>query len=76
MILVLFLLFFNISIFIISVVTLKDKLNTQKERGLAEHFIFISSMVKDIQALESRQMNVEQSMREVIQPYKIGRAHV
>lgn len=69
--LILFLIFFNSSILLISVVTLKDKINTQKERCLAEHYLFVSSLIKDIQALEDRQIDVEQSMEELLQPYML-----
>lgn len=52
--LILFLVFLNSMILIVSIVILNDKLSTARDRCLAEHYVIVSSLIGDIQALEQR----------------------
>lgn len=67
--LALFLFFFNLGIFIISVVMFKDTINRAEERILGEHYFLTSALIKDFQAVESRGINLEGSISSLLQPY-------
>lgn len=69
MTLVLFLLFFNGSIFIFSVVTLKNNLNSLKERSLAEHYFIVSTYTKDLYAVENRDTSLDAALKPLFQSY-------
>lgn len=66
--LLLFLIFFNTAILLVSVFTLRGTLRAQKERCLAEHYIIAASLLKDVQSLgESAQR--EESINELMRSY-------
>ena len=60
--LLLFLVFLNSMILIVSVVILNDKLSAARDRCMAEHYVIASSLIKDIQALEQRGNRAEENM--------------
>lgn len=65
----LFLIFFNLGIFIVSITMFKDTVNRAKERCLSEHYFIASALIKDFSAVESRGIDVEGSLNSLIQPY-------
>ncbi len=67
--LILFLVFLNSMILIVSIVILSDKLSTAKDKCLAEHFVIASSLIGDMQALEQRGTNVEENMDRLMSSY-------
>lgn len=67
--LVLFLFFFNLAIFIISVTMFKDIVHSAKERSLSEHYFIASAIMKDFHAVESRGITIEESLNSLLQPY-------
>lgn len=67
--LVLFLLFFNASIFVLSVVTLKNNLNSIQDRCLAEHYFIVSDYAKDLYALENRKIPLDTALKSLFQTY-------
>ena len=46
--LILFLVFLNSMILIVSLVILNDKLSTARDKCLAEHYVIASSLIQDI----------------------------
>lgn len=60
--LLLFLLFFNAAILLTASVMFRNSLRMSKERGLAEHYVIASALLKDLQALASREADVEGSI--------------
>ncbi|MBW5445351.1 HAMP domain-containing protein [Cohnella sp. CFH 77786] len=69
MTLMLFLLFFNGSIFIFSVVTLKSSMDSLRERSLAEHYFIVSALSKDLFAVENRGTPLQPAMQTLFQSY-------
>lgn len=67
--LTLFLFFFNLGIFIISVAMLKDTVNRAEERSLGEHYFIASALIKDFHAVESRGIDVEGTLSSLLRPY-------
>lgn len=67
--LLLFTLFFNASILLISVITLKDNLDVTRGRCLAEHYIIATSLLNDIKAMEDRGRDAGSSMTQLMLPY-------
>ena len=67
--LILFLVFLNSMILIVSIVILNDKLSTARDRCLAEHYVIVSSLIGDIQALEQRGNSVEESISQIMSSY-------
>lgn len=67
--LVLFLIFLNSMILIVSIVILKDKLSAVRDKCLAEHYVIASSLIGDMQALEQRGNNVEENMDNLMRLY-------
>ncbi|MEK3936919.1 ATP-binding protein [Sporosarcina sp. FSL W7-1349] len=65
----LFLFAFNLGILVISFTMFKDVVRHAEERTLAEHYIMTSAMLKDLQALESRGVSIEESVDSLLQPY-------
>lgn len=65
----LFLLSFNLGIFMISVTTFKDTVNRVKEKSLEEHYFITSALIKDFNAMKSRGIDVEGSINSLLQPY-------
>ena len=69
MTLVLFLVFFNGSIFIMSLVSLKSNLASLQERSLAEHYFIVSTYTKDLYAVEKRGTPLHTAMESLFQNY-------
>lgn len=67
--LILFLVFLNSMILIVSIVILNDKLSTARDRCLAEHYVIASSLIGDMQALEQRGNNVEEKIDLLMRSY-------
>ncbi len=67
--LALFLFFFNLGIFIVSVAMLKDTVNRARERSLDEHYFVASALTRDIKAAEGRGADVDGSLSALLQPY-------
>ncbi|MGF9710934.1 ATP-binding protein [Paenibacillus naphthalenovorans] len=68
--LVLFLLSFNLGIFIICVTTFKDTVHRAEERSLREHYFITSALTKDFHAVESRGIDIRSSLDSLLQPYR------
>ena len=68
-ILVLFLIFLNSVILMVSLIVLKDKFTAAKDRCLAEHYVIASSLIGDIQALEQRGNDVEENIDMLMRAY-------
>lgn len=67
--LVLFIIFFNSMILIVSNVILKDKLSAVRDKCLVEHYVIASSLIGDIQALEQRGNHVEENIENLMRLY-------
>ncbi|RUS48881.1 HAMP domain-containing sensor histidine kinase [Cohnella sp. AR92] len=67
--LTLFLLFFNLSIFLFSAITLKTNLDGSRERSLGEHYFIASTYGKDLYALESRGTIADAALGSLFQSY-------
>ena len=67
--LTLFLVFFNLGIFIVSVAMFKDTVSRAEEKSLSEHYFITSSLIKDFYAVENRGINVAGSISSLLQPY-------
>jgi len=67
--LILFLFFFNSGILIVSTITLKSSLADYKDRSLREHYFIVSSLVKDIKALEERGFPLEEAIESLYDSY-------
>lgn len=67
--LVLFLLSFNIGILTISIFTFNDTIRGAEERSLDEHYFIASALAKDFDALNSRGIDIEDSLGSLLQPY-------
>ena len=67
--LVLFTVFLNSLILIISNVILKDKLSAVRDKCLAEHYVIASSLIGDMQALEKRGNHVEENIDSLMRVY-------
>lgn len=67
--LALFLFFFNLGIFIVSIAMFRDTVNRAEDRCLGEHYFIASALIKDFQALESRGTNIDGALGSVLQPY-------
>lgn len=67
--LLLFLISFNIGILIICVSTFKNVVNRTEESSLDEHYFIASSIIKDFSSVQSRGIDIESSLQELLQPY-------
>ncbi|MDE7333574.1 MAG: HAMP domain-containing histidine kinase [Lachnospiraceae bacterium] len=67
--LILFIVFLNSMILIVSIVILKDKLSVVRDKCLAEHYVIASSLIGDMQALEQRGNNVEENIDGLMRLY-------
>ena len=67
--LALFLFFFNLGIFIVSVAMFRDTVNSAEDRSLGEHYFIVSALIKDLQAVESRGTVIDGSLSSLLQPY-------
>ena len=69
MTLALFLFFFNLGIFIVSVAMFRDTVDSAKERSLGEHYFIVSALIQDFRAVESRGIKLDSSLSSLLQPY-------
>ncbi|EMS69674.1 sensor histidine kinase [Ruminiclostridium cellobioparum] len=67
--LALFLFFFNLGIFIVSVTMFRDTVNRAEERILGEHYFIASALLKDFIAVESRGADLDGSISLLLKPY-------
>lgn len=67
--LILFIVFLNSMILMISNIILKDKLSTVRDKCLAEHYVIASSLIGDMQALERRGNSVEENINTLMRLY-------
>lgn len=67
--LALFLFFFNLGIFIVSVAMFRDTVNRAEKRSLGEHYFIASALIKDLQAVEGRGTDIESSVNSLLKPY-------
>ena len=67
--LLLFIVFLNSMLLIISTVILRDKLSVVRDKCLAEHYVIASSLIGDIQALEQRGNYVEGNIDSLMRLY-------
>ena len=67
--LILFIIFLNSMILIVSTVILKDKLSVVREKCLAEHYVIASSLIGDMQALDQRGNLVEENIDSLMRLY-------
>ena len=67
--LMLFIVFLNSMILIVSTVILKDKLPAVREKCLAEHYVIASSLIGDMQALDQRGNLVEENIDSLMRLY-------
>lgn len=68
-VLLLFLLFFNGTLMVISLITLHDNLSVVREKCLSEHYVIASSLIGDIQALDKRSTDIANSIDELMSVY-------
>lgn len=66
---ILFIVFLNSMILIVSNIILKDKLSTVRDKCLAEHYVIASSLIGDMQALEQRGNHVEENIDNLMRLY-------
>ena len=67
--LILFSVFLNSMILMVSIIILRDKLSTVREKCLAEHYFIASSLIGDMQALEQRGNPVEENIDNLMRLY-------
>lgn len=67
--LTLFLFFFHLGIWIISVSTFKDTVRRAEERSLSEHYFITSALIGDFRAVEERGIEMGNSAGALLQPY-------
>lgn len=67
--LALFLFFFNLGIFIVSVAMFRDTVNRAEDRSLSEHYFIASALIKDLQAVQGRGTDIDGSLNSLLQPY-------
>lgn len=67
--LMLFLVFFNLGIFIVSNTMLRDTIKRAEERSLGEHYFIVSALARDFHAVESRGNDITASTNSLLQSY-------
>ena len=67
--LILFSVFLNSMILIVSIAILKDHLSAVRDKCLAEHYVISSSLIGDMQAIEMRGNNVEENIDNLMRLY-------
>lgn len=65
----LFLIAFNLGIFVLTVVSYRDTIRAAEEKSLGEHYFTASALIKDFYAVESRGAELEGVLGDVLQPY-------
>ena len=67
--LILFSVFLNSMILMVSIIILRDKLSTVRDKCLAEHYVIASSLIGYMQALEQRGNPVEENIDNLMRLY-------
>ncbi len=67
--LVLFIVFINSGMLIVSLITWRESIAAEREKVLAEHFVISSGLIGDMQAVKNRGGDVEGSMAELMRTY-------
>jgi two-component system, OmpR family, sensor kinase len=67
--LVLFLIFLNLGVVLITVTTLRDTTDRARKQSMGEHYFIASALVKDFHAVESRGVEIDGSLGSLLQPY-------
>lgn len=67
--LILFLIFLNSMILVVSIVILKDKLAADRDRCLSEHYVIATSLIGDMQALKQRESEVQENISKLMRVY-------
>lgn len=68
--LLLFLFFFNLGIFIVSVIMFQGEIKRAKERSLGEHYFITSAIIKDFSAMKERDIDIDSSIIDLLKPYQ------
>lgn len=67
--LLLFIVFMNSSMLIVSLITLRERISAEQEMILAEHYVISSGLIGDMQAVQNRGGDVSTSMGELMRTY-------
>lgn len=67
--LLLFIIFINSSMLIVSLITLRERMSAEREKALTEHYVISSGLLGDMQAVGIRGGDVETSMAELMRNY-------
>lgn len=67
--LILFTVFLNSALLIVSIAILNDKLSMARDKCLAEHYVIASSLIGDMQALEQRRNPVKENIGQLTRSY-------
>ena len=67
--LLLFIVFINSSMLIVSLITLRESISAEREKVLAEHYVISSGLIGDMQAVKNRGGDVAASMEELTRTY-------
>lgn len=67
--LLLFIVFLNSSMLIVSLAILRERMAAEREKALAEHYVIVSALIRDIQAVEDRGEDLKMYIRELVQTY-------
>ena len=68
-ILLLFTIFMNSSMLIVSIITLREQISAERETVLAEHYVISSGLIGDMQAVQNRGGDVRESMEKLMRTY-------
>ena len=67
--LLLFIVFINSSMLIVSFITLQERISAERETVLAEHYVISSGLIGDMQAVQKRGGDVRASMDDLMRVY-------
>lgn len=67
--LLLFIVFINSGMLIVSMISLRESMETEREKVLTEHYVISSGLLGDMQALKNRGGDIETSMEELMRTY-------
>ena len=67
--LLLFMIFMNSSMLIVSFITLRERMAAERETVLAEHYVISSGLIGDMQAVQNRGGDVRESMGDLMRTY-------
>lgn len=65
----LFLAFFYAAMMVISLVVFREQSAATREKCLSEHYVIASALLTDMQALESREIDIKESMEDLMRVY-------